>query len=349
MRKLFSEVWGISVGGKNLRVAIYGATGYTGFELYRILKSHPFVSEIVLKGRRTGRLSDFFPSVLDDAEILHLEERDEAEVVFLALPHTVSMKYVPGLSFSGKKVIDLSADYRFSEPKLYELAYGVKHEDIANLSRAVYGIPEFFKDDIRKAQIVGNPGCYPTSVLIPLLPLAAESLIDEFFPILVDSKSGVSGAGRKAKENLHFPELYDSFSAYGVWSHRHQPEMQHILNKVSQNEYKVRFVPHLAPMSRGILSTIYFRVKDVEASSRILRDFYENASMVSYVEKLPATKDVRGTNNLLYTFKNEGRDFVVVSVIDNLVRGASGQAVENMNILLGFPENAGLSSLPFYP
>jgi len=332
-----------------IKVSVYGATGYTGYELYRLLKSHPMVEEVILKGRRTGRLSDFFPTVFEDAEIVPFEEEDDSSVAFLALPHTVSMEHVPALIGAGKKVIDLSADYRFSDAKIYEACYGVSHRDPANLSRAVYGIPEFFTEDIKGSHLIGNPGCYPTSVLIPLLPLAHERLIDENFFVFVDSKSGISGAGRKARENLHFPELYDSFAAYGVWNHRHQPEMEHILSKVAGCNLRVRFVPHLVPMSRGILSTIYFRVKDEVKAMNLLVDFYEEARMISFVEKLPSTKDVRGTNNLLYTFRNEGKEFVVISVIDNLVRGASGQAVENMNVVMGYEESAGLPSLPLFP
>jgi N-acetyl-gamma-glutamyl-phosphate reductase len=244
----------------------------------------------------------------------------------------------------GVRVIDLSADYRLRDPNVYAEWYGESHADLENLRKATYGLPEIYADDIPIAQLVANPGCYPTSAILGLAPLLARGCVDDDV-LIVDSKSGVSGAGRTPKLTTHFPECNESIAAYNVGRHRHTPEIEQALSDVAGRPIKVIFTPHLVPMDRGILSTIYARLKRpwTEAELRELcREFYAARPFVRVVERLPATKDVVGTNFIDIALRIVGGHVIVLSAIDNLVKGAAGVAVQNFNLMFGFPETTAL-------
>jgi N-acetyl-gamma-glutamyl-phosphate reductase len=271
-----------------------------------------------------------------------------AELVFLALPHGVSMKYAPGLIAAGKRVIDLSADYRFSEEKAYSDWYGRPHESADLLGEAVYGLPELYRPMIEKATLLANPGCYPTGAILSLAPLVEKGLV-ELDRIVVDAKSGVTGAGRKATLPLLFPECNESFRAYKIGVHQHAPEIETQVSKLAGKGVKILFAPHLVPMNRGILSTVYCRpVK--ELSDGELRDlylsYYKDEPFIRIMEKgkYADTKYVTGLNHCDISLHTHGRSGTVIAVaaIDNLVKGAAGQAVQNMNIMYGLPQTTGL-------
>ncbi len=342
-----------------VKVAVVGGTGYAGAELVRVLSAHPHVQLSMITSRQyAGQLfSDVYPGM---AGIVNLtcqgfsEEAvsEAADLVFTALPHKASMGVVPGLIRRGKRVIDLSADFRFKEPALYEAWYE-PHEAKDLLKTAVYGLPELYFDEIQKASLVGNPGCYPTSVLLPLLPVIKAPFID-CGSIIADSKSGTSGAGRSVSLATHFCEVNESFKAYKVAEHRHNPEMDEVLSHFTGRTIHVTFTPHLVPMTRGMLTTIYVGLKENisthDMASR-LDSFYADKPFVRIcpVGRFPNTIYVKGTNYCDIGFQVAGgtKRLILISVIDNLVKGASGQAVQNMNIMLGLPQTAGLDQPPF--
>jgi N-acetyl-gamma-glutamyl-phosphate reductase len=269
--------------------------------------------------------------------------------MFLALPHKISMKYVPDLLDHNIKVIDLSADYRFTDAAAYESAYQ-EHTSKNLLKESVYGLSEIYRDPIKTARLVGNPGCYPTSILLPLLPLLKERLISTQ-GIISDSKSGVSGAGRSLSLAAHFCEANESFTAYKVGNHRHTPEINEILSIHSQQKTSITFVPHLLPLTRGMLSTIYAQAKDNVTENKIRKTFdvyYRNEPFVKILDKnmYPAISHVKGTNrcDIGFHFDEVTKNLIIVSTIDNLLKGAAGQAVQNMNIMFGFDDKTGLSS-----
>ncbi len=338
------------------RAGVIGATGYTGAVLLSVLSGHPDI-QIVLatsNASRGKKVSDVFPQFRRRLEIpleaTDDDHRGKCDVYFLCLPHGVSAAQAKAL-FDGKAlVVDLSADLRFEDAALYEHHY-VPHPAKELLAQAVYGLPELYREKLKSARLVGNPGCYPTSAILALYPLLREGLAEP--QVFVDSKSGVSGAGREAKTANLFCEVAEGFRPYNVGVHRHQPEIQKELEKVG--EVKVTFVPHLLPMNRGILTTVYGNLKK-HASTKELLDLYgETYREAPFVRILPEgmypdTRFVRYSNYCdigLKTFE-DGR-FVLLSAIDNLVKGASGQAVQNMNIALGLEETAGLTFLPQYP
>jgi N-acetyl-gamma-glutamyl-phosphate reductase len=342
-----------------MRVAIAGATGYTGLELVRILSAHPHITISTLTSERYAdrNFSSVYPGYLKRAlprlEPLAADKiAAKADIVFTALPHKESMRVVPALLKHGKRVIDLSADFRFKSQKTYEYWYQ-EHSAPGLLAKAAYGLPELYRSTIKKAGLVANPGCYPTSIILPLVPLLRQELISTA-SIIADSKSGVSGAGRSAKTESLFCEVSESFKAYGVFEHRHQPEIEEQLSAVSGSTIQIAFTPHLLPMSRGMLSTIYVRLKkstrpqDIQA---LLEKFYKKEPFVRILPQgnLPHTGAVRGTNFCDIGFKIQEKQLVLISCIDNLVKGASGQAVQNMNIMLGFPETTALDMAPLYP
>ncbi|MBU0759726.1 MAG: N-acetyl-gamma-glutamyl-phosphate reductase, partial [Candidatus Omnitrophica bacterium] len=267
---------------------------------------------------------------------------------FLALPHKVSMQFAPVLLKAGKKVIDLSADFRLRDKGVYEKWYEVKHECPEYIKKAVYGLPELYRKDIKKAELIANPGCYPTSVILGCAPLLKKGLVEPD-NIICDSKSGVSGSGRVPAQALMFTEIQNSFRAYKVNSHRHMPEMDQELAAVSGSSISVNFTPHLVPMERGILSTIYLKLKkkiDTESALQLYRDFYREEYFLRVMDKdiFPDTKNVVRSNFCdvglkVFPAKNL---IIVMTAIDNLVKGASGQAVQNMNIMYGFEEKSGL-------
>ncbi len=336
--------------GQSVKVAVVGASGYTGAELLRLLSLHPYVEVISITSRQfAGKpLTEVFPHFIRAPfENLNFEEYSpekvsQADVVFLCLPHRASFPIVKELFYikESLKIIDFSADFRFSNPETYEKVYGVEHTAKELFREAAYGLPEINREEIKKKRIIANPGCYPTSAILGLYPAVKKGLIDGSCPVIVDSKSGVTGAGRKANLSLLFCEVNEGFKAYSVEGHRHSYEIAEKLNLPA-----VRFTPHLVPMNRGILTTAYFRTEvSKEELLSVYEEFYKNEFFVRLRKEPPNTKEIAGTNFCdIYVTKEEATGLaVVISVIDNIGKGASSQAVQNMNILCGFPEETGL-------
>ncbi len=334
------------------KVAILGGTGYTAVELIKILLRHPHAQIVAVTSRQEGTplVADLHPSLLGRLD-LRCEPFDAdrlltkgVQCVFGCLPHGASMSTLPSLLDRGVRVIDLSADYRLRDPNVYAQWYGESHEDLAYLTQAVYGLPEVYGDEIATAQLVANPGCYPQTAILGLAPLVAGHHID-LKNIIVDSKSGVSGAGRTPKLTTHFPECNESVSAYSVGQHRHTPEIEQVLSDVAGDAVEVIFTPHLIPMDRGIFTTIYAAPRRNLSQAQMLelyRDYYAGKPFVRVAERLPATKDASHTNFLDMTVRVVRGRIVVLVCEDNLVRGASGVAVQNFNRMFGYAETAAL-------
>ena len=341
-----------------IKVGIIGATGYAGAELVRILSGHPDVKLTVLTSRQYAGVSfsAIYPAMAGVVDLVcdtfdYDRIAEKVDVVFMALPHKLPMEYVPGLLQRGKKVIDLSADFRFSDPAAYEAVYQ-PHTAKEFFPRAVYGLSEVFTGDIQKADLIGNPGCYPTSVILPLFPLLKEGLL-ETETIIADAKSGVSGAGRGAALTTHFCEVNESFKAYKVGNHRHKPEMDEKLSLAAGKPVNITFVPHLVPITRGMETTIYADLSQKVGYSDIyhcLTDFYAGRYFIRITQngRPPDTLHVKGTNfcDIGFVIENTGR-VILMSAIDNLVKGAAGQAVQNMNIMMGKDETRGLAMCPY--
>ncbi|MBS0207568.1 MAG: N-acetyl-gamma-glutamyl-phosphate reductase [Planctomycetes bacterium] len=334
-----------------IRVAVLGATGYSALELIKILLRHPEVEITVATSRQEGNppLAMVHPWLTNRID-LRLEEPSpetigsRADCVFSCLPHCVVTASVPKFLAANCKVIDLSADYRLRDPAVYAQWYNEKHGDPEHLGEAVYGLPELFREKIPAARLIANPGCYPTSAILALAPLLKTGLV-EAGDIIVDSKSGVSGAGRTPKLTTLFPECNESLSAYNVGRHRHTPEINQVLNMASGADVNVIFTPHLVPMDRGILTTTYSRpVKPVteEQVMDTLKKFYEDEPFVRVVSHLPGTKDVAHSNFCDVTARVVGGRIVTISCLDNLIKGAAGAAVQNFNLIHGFPETLAL-------
>lgn len=338
-----------------VKVGIAGSTGYTGAELIKLILDHPETElKIVTSKSYEGKtISEIFPGFRTAGNIkcesLDLDRiSNRVDVMFLALPHKISMSYVPQLLDKGIKVIDLSADFRFKDASVYEAAYQA-HSAKNLLEKAVYGLSEIFHDDIGRADLIGNPGCYPTSILLPLIPLIKNGLVSPQ-GIISDSKSGVSGAGRSVSLGTHFCEVNEGFKPYKVEGHRHTPEIEALLGHFSGQDVKMTFVPHLLPLTRGMLSTIYARVPD-SVSERdvreVLETVYETEPFVRIFPKglYPDIAHVRNTNccDIGIHFDANSRQLIVISAIDNLLKGAAGQAVQNMNIMFGFNQATGLT------
>ena len=342
-----------------VRVGIVGASGYTGVELARILCNHPGVELTVATSRQyAGKpLSHAFPSLRGLVDLLCEDLHGEAlaaraDLFFTAVPHQTAMNIVPQLLGAGRTVVDLSADFRLHDAAVYEQWYQV-HSARELLPVAVYGLPELHRREIRETRLVANPGCYPTSAVLGLAPLLRAGLIDPD-TIIIDAKSGVSGAGRVAQAGSLYCEVADGFRAYKVGEHRHTPEIEQELSGISGRPVTVSFTPHLVPMSRGILSTIYAKATGPLADlDELYRDFYREEEFVRTCPQgtYPATQFVRGSNYCDIGCKYDPRTgrVIVLSAIDNVVKGAAGQAVQNMNILCGFPENTGLGTVPLFP
>ncbi len=341
------------------RVGVIGATGYAGAELVRILAGHPQAEIAVLTSRSYAgvRFDTIYPAltgVVDNVcEDYDLDRVcDNTDVVFTALPHKLPMAMVPQLLARGKKIIDLSADFRFKDPSTYESHYQ-PHTAKDLLSTAVYGLAEVYRDRIKAASLVGNPGCYPTSILLPLVPLLKSGLLDPD-SIIADSKSGVSGAGRSPSLTTLYCAVTESFKAYKVTAHRHTPEMEEILSDASGRPVTLTFTPHLVPMSRGMLSTIY-AVPAGKVGADDVRKCLEAYYCESQFVRLradafpPDTLHVRGTNYCDIGFKLDARNnrLILMAAIDNLVKGAAGQAVQNMNLMIGLDETTGLLNSPY--
>jgi N-acetyl-gamma-glutamyl-phosphate reductase len=334
-----------------IRVAIIGASGYTGAESIRIILQHRQAELVYLTAlpQECGAVGDVFPQFKGRCD-LAIEPLDfdklsgVSDVALCCLPHKVSMEFVPKLLKAGLKVIDFSADYRLKDPKVYEKFYDVKHTDTANLARAVFGLPELFRQQIKGAELVANPGCYPTGALLAMAPLLKEDLI-ETDSIIVNAVTGASGAGKNPSSKFHFPNMNENLFAYGIGTHRHMPEMEQIASEIAGYDVQILFQPHAGPFDRGILSTIYCQPKakiDSDQLSKLYNDFYAAEPFVQVGKDAPAVKDVAGTNYChIFPTCVKGR-IICFSAIDNLVKGASGQAIQNMNIVFSLEENLGL-------
>src|SRR6478735_5769268 len=335
-----------------ISIGIVGGTGYTGVELLRLLAAHPQADVRAITSRKDAgtRVADMFPSLRGRYDLASVEPAaahlDQCDVVFFATPHGVAMAQARELLAADVRIIDLAADFRLADPAMFERWYKMPHACPDLLEEAVYGIPEINREAIRKARIVGNPGCYPTAVQLGLLPLIEAGLVDTRY-LIADCKSGVSGAGRKAELSLAFAEASDNFAAYGVAGHRHLPEIVQGMNRASRDPVRLTFTPHLTPIIRGILATLYAPLRDADAEVQAIYERrYAGEPFVDVMPagSLPDTRSVRASNTLrIAVHRPAGTDLVVVLVVeDNLVKGAAGQAIQNMNLMFGLPETAGL-------
>jgi len=335
-----------------INVGIIGATGYAGEELIDIILKHPDVriTSVSAKIDKPQNISDIFPKFKGRINLICAEPdvkeiTNSCDLVFLALPHTVSMDIAPSLLKAGKKVIDLSADYRFKNTKIYEKFYNTKHKDKIQLAIAVYGLPEIYRAKIKDAKLIANPGCYPTVSILALAPLAAFNLID-LDSIIIDAKSGVTGAGRKIAEGFLFSEINEDFKAYKVDVHQHSPEINQELSKLAGQNLSVTFVPHLLPLNRGILATIYVKKAQSAKAGKaqnlisLYKKFYKKEPFARIKDEgdFPTIKDVVRTNFCDIGIKESVDSIIIIATIDNLLKGAAGQAVQNMNIMYKFPE-----------
>ena len=345
-----------------LKVAICGASGYTGIELLRILALHPGVVVTAITSEKSAgkKVHELFPFLasykglayepMDREKLLHT-----ADLFFLALPHGASQEAVHYFFSKGKRVIDLSADYRITDAITYADWYGLPHKYKDTLKKAVYGLPEIYRKKIQKARLIANPGCYPTGAILGLMPALKSKLID-LSTITIDSKSGTSGAGRKADLGVSFCEVNEGFKAYGIATHRHTPEIEQEISSLTGKKVTVNFTPHLLPVDRGILTTIYVRLTKQTDTKKVLSLYTRVYASEPFVRVLtegtfPNIKHVRGTNTceIGVTVNPRTDTLIIVSAIDNLVKGASGQAVHNMNLMMGFNETEGISQLALFP
>ena len=333
-----------------IRVGIVGATGYTALEAARLLMGHPQADVVMATSRAdAGKpLAEIHPLLAGrcDVQVEPLDPKRLAErcdVAMCCLPHGASAETVHQLVQHGIRVIDFSADFRLSSIELYQEWYGVEHPWPERIGTTAYGLPEFFADQIREADIVANPGCYPTSAILPLAPLVRSGII-ETSDIIIDSKTGVSGAGRSAKMATMYCEANESIAAYSVGMHRHQPEIDDLVHRITGQKVTTLFTPHLTPMDRGILSTIYVRSGAHRAADviRCWQETFAQSAFVQAVDHLPATKHVAGTNFVQMTARDCRDRIVLVCAIDNLAKGASGAAIQNMNVMFGLCEDVGL-------
>lgn len=344
-----------------IKVGIVGGTGYTGVELLRILSKHPQVELVAITSRSEAgqAVADMYPNLRGHVDLkFTVPDHDQlakCDVVFFATPHNVAMQTVPDLIKRGVRIIDLSADFRIRDAELWSKWYGEPHTAPDLLAKAVYGLPEVNRDRIREAQLIAAAGCYPTSVQLGFLPLLEKGWIDPN-RLIANSASGVSGAGKSAKVDNLFAEINDSFKAYGVSGHRHLPEIEQGLGDISGKPVQLTFVPHLLPIVRGIHSTLYAELTSdipLEQLQQAFEERYANEPFVDVLPKgvLPQTRSVKGANMCRISVQRpQGRNTVVVlAVIDNLVKGASGQAVQCMNIMFGLPETQGLDIVALLP
>ena len=342
-----------------IKAGIVGGTGYTGMELLRLLLQHPGVklNAVTSRARAGEAVADVLPNLRSATSLAFTSPHDpvlaECDVVFFATPHGSAMAAVPPLLEAGVRVVDLGADFRLRDARVWEQWYGMTHSCPELLRRVVYGLPELYRDAIRSAALVANPGCYPTATILGFLPLLQQRAIDAA-GLIADAKSGVSGAGRKAVESLLYCETSDNFKAYGLSGHRHLPEIEQVLGEAASGAVEVTFVPHLTPMVRGLHATLYGRLNEPTTDVQALFEgHYAGEPCVDVLPPglWPETRTVKGTNLCRLAVHREERTqrVVVVSVIDNLVKGAAGQAVQNMNIMFGFEEALGLQNLAVLP
>ena len=342
-----------------IKVGIVGGTGYTGVELLRLLAAHPDVEIQAITSRAEAgtQVTDLFPNLRGHLDLSfskpNAEQLGDCDLVFFATPNGTAMQMVPELLGMGARVIDLAADFRLSEPDEWAQWYGMPHACPELLGEAIYGLPELNRSLIRNAQLVANPGCYPTAVTLGFLPLLEAGLVDRW-RLIADAKSGVSGAGRKANVSMLMGECGESFKAYATPGHRHLPEIRQTLSRIARKPVGLTFVPHLLPMIRGIHATLYAGLREEEVD---LQSLFDNRYRSEpFVDVLPAgahpeTRSVRGVNHCrIAVHRPQGEDTVVVlSVIDNLVKGAAGQAVQNMNLMFGLEETTGLNTIALLP
>ncbi len=344
-----------------VRIGIYGGSGYTGQELLRLLSGHPGAEVVAATSRRFAGVpvADVYPVFSGRTDLTYTDISPEemaarADLVFLALPHGVSMEVAPLFLKAGRKVIDLSADFRIRDAASYEAWYG-RHTAAATIPEAVYGLPELYRDRIRTSRLVANPGCYPTSIILGLAPVLGSRWV-ETGSVIADSKSGVSGAGRDPQIASLYCEVDGGFKAYKVGRHRHTPEIEQELSLLAGSEMKISFTPHLLPVKRGILSTIYATLqRDVtgEDATALYREFYRDEPFVRVCRagQVPNLSSVVGSNycDIGVAVDPRTRRIIIVSVIDNLIKGASGQAIQNMNLLCGLEEATGLPTIALFP
>jgi N-acetyl-gamma-glutamyl-phosphate reductase len=340
-------------------IGIVGGTGYTGVELLRLLAQHPEARVRAITSRKDAgtTVAQMFPSLRGRYDLTFSDPKDAdlrgCDVVFFATPHGVAMAQARELLESGTRIIDLAADFRLQDPALFERWYKMPHACPDLLREAVYGIPEVNREAIRAARIVGNPGCYPTAVQLGFLPLIEAGLVDTRY-LIADCKSGVSGAGRKAELSLSFSETSDNFAAYGVAGHRHLPEIVQGLNRAAKEPVRLTFTPHLTPIIRGILATLYAPLKNPDTDlQRLYEQRYANEPFIDVMPpgSLPETRSVRASNVLrIAVHRPPDSDLaLVIAVEDNLVKGAAGQAIQNMNLMFGLAETTGLTAPPVLP
>lgn len=348
---------------QHIKVGIVGGTGYTGVELLRLLAQHPQARLTAITSRKEAGMpvAEMFPNLRGHVDLAFSTPEDAAltdcDVVFFATPHGVAMSQANTLLAAGVRIIDLAADFRLKDTAVFEHWYKMPHSCPDVLAESVYGLPELNRAAIAKARVVGNPGCYPTTVMLGLAPLLQGDVLIDTTDIIADAKSGVSGAGRKAEVGTLFSEVSDSFKAYGVAGHRHHPEIKAQLDQLAGASVGLTFVPHLVPMVRGMLSTIYVRLqpkahdRDLQA---LYEAFYRDEPFVDVMPpgSLPETRFVRAANTLrlaLHRAPGHPERLIILAVQDNLVKGASGQAVQNMNLMFGLPETTGLSQVAILP
>jgi len=337
-----------------INVSIVGASGYTGLELVKILLKHPYatIRNLAVRTDVGKPYSELFPMLKGqcDQECMDIDVEkiaSESDVIFFGLPHKTSMEIIPQFLKYGKKIIDLSADYRLNNEQSYKTAYGIDHADKGNLSEFVYGLPEFNREKIRLTNTVANPGCFPTGIELALMPVLKAGLI-KTDAILVDSKTGISGGGKTPKPVFHFPECNENVTAYKVASHQHEPEIEQELSKMAGKPVDIVFVPHLVPMTRGIYNTIYTELNEsvtIEYLYDLYQKQYQNEPFVRVMNtgKIPEIKHVTNTNFCDIGMVISGNRLILISAIDNLIKGASGQAVQNMNVMMGLDETLGLN------
>ena len=343
-----------------LHVSIVGGSGYTGSELLRLLVNHPHIEidQITSRqddGKNVTEIFPFLPNKVKN-KFVHPDNVnfEQSDLIFFATPNGIAMNFAEMLVSKGKRIIDLAADFRIKNIQLWEQWYGMKHACPKLVETAVYGLSELKKNEIKDARIIANPGCYPTAIQLALYPLLSKKIINEQ-TIIIDAKSGISGAGKKIDDNLFMAEAYDNFNAYSVQGHRHQPEIEENLKEITNSkDIKALFVPHLLPTVRGIYATIYVDliddVSETEMDS-IYSEAYDQSIFVDYmgINKIPKTKMVRGSNQCKISAFKRDKKLVILSTIDNLVKGAAGQAIQNMNIMFNYKESDGLNLLPLAP
>lgn len=341
-----------------MKVGILGATGYTGQELLRLLNVHPEASiEYLGSSSSAGKnIAEICPHLWDSVnQKMDNEEVPELDVLFVALPHGIAAARAEEILRRGIKIIDLGADFRLNNPEEYETWYKIKHANPALLKEAVYGLPELYRREIEKTKLIANPGCYPTASLLALVPMLKAGMVHQD-SVIIDAKSGVSGAGRGIAQAFHYSEVNENFRAYSIGEHRHTPEIEQQLGKAAGAQITISFTPHLVPMTRGILVTIYVQVKEGFGEEELRSCWLEAYQGEPFIHLLPEgvwpqTKYACGSNHAFLQLKYDRRTgrAILVSVIDNLVKGASGQAIQNMNILFGLPETTGLEMTGLWP